>query len=304
MQRLPGTRVGLCADSDGSRITRTRTGVDGTGSAWQGGWHAVTIHRDDRQRESRTVSDDLLSDLPRVIAHRGASGEAPENTLAAVRLAAQQGARWVEVDVMVSADGRVVLHHDNWLDRCTDGSGWLLAKDYAELSVLDAGGWFGARYAGEPLATLEQLWELVERLGLGLNIEIKPVSGWEEPTAEAVCECLRRLRPERVPLLISSFSLDSLRIAMTRLPEIPRGYLASVVPPNWQERMRLADCISMHCHHYQVLDQDTAAAVKDAGKVLLCFTVNEVADAQRLMSWGVDSVISDYPGRIIAAIGT
>jgi glycerophosphoryl diester phosphodiesterase len=250
-----------------------------------------------------TVVERLLSDLGRVIAHRGASGEAPENTLEAMRLAASQGARWLEVDAMVTADGRAVLHHDNHLDRCTNGSGYLLAHSYDQVAKLDAGSWFAPQYSGARIPTVEALLDLVDELSLGLNVELKPVSGWEEPTAEIVCATLRQNWQQRTPLLLSSFSQESLKVARRMLPNVARGYVANVVPPNWPERMDVADCASLHCHHYQLLTASTAAAVKAAGKVLLCFTVNHADDAARLMSWGVDAVFSDYPARIIERVG-
>ena len=87
--------------------------------------------------------------LAPVIAHRGAAARAPENTLAAIRLAAEEGARWVEVDVKLSRDGHCILMHDELLARTTDGRGEVAHYDLDELQALDAGSWFAERHAGE-----------------------------------------------------------------------------------------------------------------------------------------------------------
>lgn len=245
----------------------------------------------------------FLAECPKVIAHRGASGVAPENTLAAIRAAAEQGARWVEVDVAVTADGVPVIHHDDRLERCTNGRGWLLAHSHQELKGLDAGSWFAPRFAGESLPTLEALLALAMDLGIGLNLEIKPLTGWEEPTASAAVKSLQEFGQDKCPLLLSSFSLAALRVAQALLPAVPRAYNAMVVPPDWQERLAAADCVGIHCHCEAKLDPETIRSVNAAGKKILCFTVNDTALARRLLDWGVDGLITDHPGRLIAALG-
>ena len=115
------------------------------------------------------------TDTPgRIVAHRGASRAAPENTLAAIRLASRQGARWLEFDTSLLGDATPVLHHDATLDRCTGATGPLDRLAAADLAGIDAGGWFGAQFAGEPLATLAQALDLFEELGLSANLEMKP----------------------------------------------------------------------------------------------------------------------------------
>src|SRR4051794_34519268 len=105
--------------------------------------------------------------LPKVIGHRGAKAYAPENTLAGIRTAAQQGARWVEVDVKLTRDGVPILMHDDTVDRTTNGKGAAATLDFAELRRLDAGAWFGPAFAGERIPTLEEALALVFDLDLG-----------------------------------------------------------------------------------------------------------------------------------------
>jgi len=235
-----------------------------------------------------------------VIAHRGASGDAPENTLAAVRLASEQGATWVEVDAMVTRDGYAVIHHDDELGRCNNGRGWVLGHDWADLARLDAGSWFAPCYAGEGIPTLDALVQTVLELDLGLNLEIKATDGWEEPTVDATVAVLRRLWPENRPLLISSFSERVLEYTAGALPGVSLGYNVTAIPRNWEHRLQALGAASLHCHYQATLTPAVAEAVKRAGYGLLCFTVNQSADARRVLDWGVDGVFTDYPGRLIA----
>ncbi len=93
--------------------------------------------------------------LPRVMGHRGAAAQAPENTLAGLRRAAELGARWVEFDVRLTGDGVPVLFHDDLLKRTTGAAGAMATTDYDSVARLDAGAWFGAAFAGEPVPSLE-----------------------------------------------------------------------------------------------------------------------------------------------------
>lgn len=240
--------------------------------------------------------------LGRVIAHRGASGSAPENTLAAVRKAAELGCTWVEVDVMVTADQQAVVHHDDELDRCTNGHGAVLAKRYSEIAALDAGSWFAPQFVGQRVPTLEQLVDAVLELGLGLNLEIKPTSGWEVPTSEIIMRTLEKIWPAQAPLLISSFSLEALRVARNHAPATPRGYVTDAIPPDWRQRLASAECVSLHCHYHKLLTRELAHEIKGEGMHLLCFTVNSLQDARRLLDWGVDALFSDFPERLIPSL--
>ncbi|WP_281166722.1 glycerophosphodiester phosphodiesterase [Paenibacillus ginsengihumi] len=109
---------------------------------------------------------------PLVIGHRGAAGEAPENTLASFRLALEQGADAVELDVHMSADGEIIVCHDATVNRTTDGQGAISTMSTAELRQLDAGRWFHERFAGERLPLLEEAFRLVPD-NIMIHVEIK-----------------------------------------------------------------------------------------------------------------------------------
>ncbi|MFN2146831.1 MAG: glycerophosphodiester phosphodiesterase, partial [Anaerolineales bacterium] len=111
------------------------------------------------------------SQAPLVIAHRGASAFAPENTLSAFTLAVKQGADAIELDAKLTADGRVVVYHDLTLDRTTSGKGKLAEKSLAELKRLDAGSFMGQEFRGERIPTLDEVFETVGDTLL-INVEL------------------------------------------------------------------------------------------------------------------------------------
>ena len=235
-------------------------------------------------------------DLPRLIGHRGLAAHAPENTLAGIRMAAAQGLSWVEIDAKLTADGVLILMHDDRLDRTTDGKGPVAATTFETIRRLDAGSWFDPAFAGERVPTLVESIDLLVSLGMGCNVEIKPCPGREMETAGAVGETLLRHWPaSHGRLVVSSFE----RAAMARFrdvaPDLPRGHLV------WDRTATmLADAASLgsgsiHCAH-QHLEEAAARAIKRAGFVLVVYTVNDPAQARRLIEWGVDTIISDTVG--------
>jgi glycerophosphoryl diester phosphodiesterase len=233
----------------------------------------------------------------RVIAHRGASFYAPENTLAAFALAADQGARAIECDAKLTRDRKIVLIHDDRLDRTTSGKGPVKRLD---LRALDAGSWFSPRFAGERVPTLEEGLALWAKRGLFPQIEIKPCLGRAAPTGAAVAALVAKAWPRRLPRpVLSSFSPRALAAARKTAPELPRAYLAERLPIDWRRRLKRLGCAALHCSH-KYLTEAKARRVKDAGYALRCYTVNDPARAKLLFSWGVDAVFTDCPDRILA----
>jgi len=238
-----------------------------------------------------------------VIAHRGASGRAPENTLAALRLAEADGAGWVEIDVKLSRDGHCVLMHDELLQRTTNGKGQIAQYDLDELKRLDAGSWFAMRFAGERIPTLAEAIGLCLDLGLEINLEIKPCPGRSRETATRVVEELHRLWPAGRPWpLLSSFAVPALEEARLLAPEMPRGLLIGRrVTRRALEMLDRLDCQTLHCDARGV-SADLAARLAARGRPLLCYTVNDAKWARKLIGAGVASVITDHPAEIKAAL--
>ena len=247
--------------------------------------------------------DGRTMNLPKIIGHRGAAAHAPENTLVGLRKAAALGVTWVEFDVMLTQDRVPVMHHDHDLSR-TAGLAQLVAHThYHDLGTLDAGRWFHGDFAGETIPTLSQVFALLAELGLGANLEIKPAPEREAETAEVVVTVLKRNWPaELPPPLISSFQDRCLEVAKSLAPEIARGHLFETLPGDWQERVAPLDCCCVHPKHNH-LDGETISAIQAAGYRVVTSTVNEPERAALLDGWGVDSIITDDPPAIVAALG-
>ncbi len=240
--------------------------------------------------------------LPRVMGHRGAAALAPENTLAGIRRAAATGVRWVEFDVMLTGDSVPVLFHDDNLKRITGRDALMAQTTYKDVRALDAGAWFRPEFAGEPVPTLEDGLALIRELGLGANIEIKPTSGRDRETAAATVEVVERCWPAaEPPPLISSFKRDSLAVVRDRAARLPRGLLAVRLPRDWLSAARVLECSTVHVAG-RWLTAKRAARIKAAGYGLACFTINDVAQARTLLDWGVDSIITDSPDVMVAAL--
>ena len=230
---------------------------------------------------------------PRWIAHRGAGKLAPENTLAAFRLGAAHGYRMFECDAKLSADGVVFLMHDATLDRTTSGHGTGGAQPWSPLSQLDAGGWHSRAFAGEPLATLENLARFCLANGHLLNIEIKPTPGTERETGEAVANLAARLwQGAAIAPLLTSFQAESLAGAKAVQPGLPRGLLLDTLREGWLAAASSLDCAAVVCNH-ALWDAGTVAQVHGAGMRALSYTVNDEWAAQRLTALGTDGIITD-----------
>jgi glycerophosphoryl diester phosphodiesterase len=238
--------------------------------------------------------------LPPLVGHRGAAALAPENTIAGFEAAARVGVGWVEFDAKLTRDGVVVLMHDDTLDRTTDGRGPVATTDYDAIRRLDAGGWFGPLWRGAAVPRLDAALHRLAELGLSPNIEIKPCPGREAATARAVVEVVRQVWPRRLPLLLSSFELDSLREAQTVAPGLPRGLLIWGGPAGWHERAAALACVSVHCSDDD-LTPDWAGAIKGAGYQLGVYTVNDRRRAAALRGWGVDCLFTDRPDALAGA---
>ena len=228
---------------------------------------------------------------PRIVAHRGGGALAPENTLGAIRLGAAMGFKGVEFDVMLAGDGTPVIIHDETVDRTTDGYGEVPKMTFSDLSLLRI-------QENERIPKYEEAVALCRELGLWANVEIKPASGHERATGEAVARMTRDLwRGAPLGPLLSSFSIDALAAARAVAPELPRGYLVDKIPGDWRDTMKRLACVALHCN-YKSLTEDLAAQIHGAGYAILLWTVNEPADARRLLVMGADCLVTDALERI------
>lgn len=228
-----------------------------------------------------------------VIGHRGASGTRPENTLVSFRRAVELGAHMVELDAQLTADGHVVVLHDDTLDRTTNARGRADGYSWRELSRLDAGTWHSAPYAGETLPTLAAVASFARAHKFAVNVEIKPMPGRERETGAAVALDAKSLwSGVATPPLLSSFSEVALEAARDAAPELPRAYLLDELPGDWRERALGLECVALDFRHTLL----TGALVRDvraAGFRVLAWTVNDPRRVDALDEFGVDSVITD-----------
>ncbi|HEH9402652.1 TPA: glycerophosphodiester phosphodiesterase [Aeromonas bestiarum] len=225
-----------------------------------------------------------------IIAHRGASGLAPENTLKAIRLALTLGAQAIEIDVQ-RADGELWVFHDRRLERCTNGGGVLTAQSRAYLAGLDAG-------EGEPIPTL---WQVMEAIAgkAELHIELKGAQ-----TADEVARLTRRAEAELgftpAHWVVSSFHHPELARFAALRPEIRLGALTATIPLTLAAFAAELGAWSLNCD----LDFVDAALVMDAhrrGLKVLVYTVDHTADLAALAAMGVDGIFTNRPDRFLTA---
>ena len=240
---------------------------------------------------------------PHILAHRGGGTRAPENTLAAMRCGLAYGFHAVEFDVMLSRDGVPILMHDDQMGRTVAGCGHISQLTAAEVLALDAGAWFGPQFVGERVPTFADVIAFCKAHGIWMNVEIKPASGFERETGQAVAVLVQQMFAAEIAArahgadaaalpLLSSFSYDALQAAQRTAVEIPRGLLMDRVLPDWQSALQELDAVALHTNH-QHLSPELTAQVKAAGYGLLCYTVNDVQRATDILAWGVDAFCTD-----------
>jgi len=224
------------------------------------------------------------------IAHRGASGRFPENTLKAFAAAMDAGAQMCELDVHLTIDGTVVVIHDETVERTTDGRGAVRSMTLEELKRLDAGIRFGGEFAGERIPTLEEVMTLAEGR-CGLNIEIKSAG-----VERKVCELIVGRRA-LATAMISSFDWDALAVVRHFQPRVRVGLLAS----QWPARLvgaafeLKAESINPRS---DIVTEDLCIAAHERNLSVYTWTVDEPAEMRRLIAFGVDGIMTNYPERL------
>lgn len=232
---------------------------------------------------------------PKVVAHRGGGRLAPENTLAAMQCGLDYGFRAVEFDVMLSKDAVPVLMHDPEFGRTVAGSGSVSNTLAQSLTKMDAGSWFDPRFSDVHVPTYEAVFHFCQAHGIWMNVEIKPVPGFEQETGAVVArltsEWMRKTDHAIAPLF-SSFSFDALMCAKQSAPDIARAYLLEDYDPDYLNALQKLDAVALHTDHKK-LTPEWASAIKQAGYGLLCYTVNDLDRAKEIRAWGVDAICTD-----------
>ena len=242
----------------------------------------------------------MLQGMPSVIAHRGASNDAPENTLAALELAKSMGAEWVEFDVQMTATGELVVFHDTRVERTTDGQGKVGRLPLDVLRRLDAGGWFAPRFSNERVPLLSEWLKKARELSLGLNLEIKSCFLKERIVVERVYHAIETYWPEKTSpeLLISSFSYRVLQACYRQSRKVPLGWVVNKLPYRWQLKLQQCECVSMHLNVDRVTPE-VISVVNEAGYDVLVFTVDDAQQAWKLLGDGVTAVFSNKASLLV-----
>jgi glycerophosphoryl diester phosphodiesterase len=237
---------------------------------------------------------------PIIYAHRGASGTAPENTMAAFEKAVAVGSQGIECDVQMTKEGKLIICHDELVDRTTNGKGFIKDKTYEEIKSLDAGKWFDEGYSGQRIPLLEELLDLVKLSGIFLNIELKTgivqYHGMEDKVAEMVksYDLLDKT-------IFSSFNHYSLVEIKDKYPTAITGalFMEGLYQP-W----KYLESIKCNCAHpfYMAAQPIITAGLLQNGYTINTFTVDDPAIGERLIKAGVEGIITNHPERMLAIL--
>jgi glycerophosphoryl diester phosphodiesterase len=242
----------------------------------------------------------------RIIAHRGHKTEAPEQTMAAYRMAVELGAEMIEADVQLSRDGVAVMMHDWTLERTTSGRGPVSGLDWAEIATLDAGSWFDPRFASERVPRLEELFALAEETGTALCLEAKG-----ETLAENLAVSLRIgeeiARRGRLEVdVLASFDHEALREAAVRVPglrvapdRLPEHGVSTAEALLRQARAIGAPIIQ---HHFADLRPEVAAEVQAAGVEIWAWPPTSPEEVAVAIASGAIGIMGDDVRNIVVAL--
>lgn len=243
----------------------------------------------------------------RIIAHRGASGYAPENTLASFRKAFEMGAKEIELDVQLTSDGQLVVIHDYYLDRTTNGSGMIMNTDYAQIKDLDAGSWFSKNFASERVPLLSEVFELCKSenekekqtkgeafVPICVHVEIKKTKLEQRSVEHYVLELTKECYDVK-HVIFSSFHHECLQ-NLLNAEKVNCGVLLG------SQVLGTIDYLDRHHINSYSINQSAefidAHCVVEAHKnnlKVLSYTVNSKEVAKYFEAIGVDGIFSNYP---------
>lgn len=236
--------------------------------------------------------------LPWIIAHRGASGHAPENTLAAFERAVQLGATFIEADLHLTRDARFVAIHDSTLERTTNGRGAVHDHTLAELRQLDAGKWFDREFSGEHIPTLEEILDFSLRNDVVFYLELKYDVAWG--MHHALVAALRNTESAARTVVIS-FDPTTLQAVHRLEPSLMTGLL---VEDGSVDFLSVASRIGARqvCPTAKLVTPELVLQAHRADLQLVAWTVDKVDEMRAMMSAGVDGIITDFPDRLRATM--
>lgn len=243
-----------------------------------------------------------FGDRPLIVAHRGNSGLAPENTLTAIRQGVEAGAEMVEIDVQVTADERLIVFHDPVLGRTTNGSGRVIAHTYDQIASLDAGSWMDSRYAGEQVPLLLDVLEYLHGRAY-LNIELKRYDDNAEIAERFLSSVMRTLQVAEMLdfTLVSSFDHGLLAHVHELGWKIPCAVILhpdDLALPSERALPVGAKAVVMS---KKQLSHARVADAREHELPLGVYTINTDEEAVRAHRYGANAIVTNFPARIIAA---
>ncbi|MDI0274734.1 glycerophosphodiester phosphodiesterase family protein [Bacillus safensis] len=229
-----------------------------------------------------------------IIAHRGSSSAAPENTIAAFDLAVQQGADYIELDVQLTMDQHVAVIHDDTVDRTTNGSGLVKSYTLDQLKKLDAGSWFDSQYANERIPTLQEILERYSQ-HVGILIEIKHPKQ-QIGIEKAVVDIINRFAYSR-HITVQSFDANALQRVKAYAPSLRTAFI--IKPSAFKLTKRklaayssFADCLNMK---KTMINRWWIDRIHSFGMDVFIWTVKDQKTADRMKTYPIDGVVTDHP---------
>lgn len=238
----------------------------------------------------------------KIYAHRGSSGTKPENTLAAFRDAANLNIYGVELDVHLTKDGKIVVIHDESIDRTSNGTGYIKDMTLSELRAFDYGSWFSPDFAGEKIPTLEEVLEIFKNTSHHVNIELKSDVFPYEGLGHKVLHVIESLQlAERV--VVSSFDHEAIREFKKSAAHIEVALLSMEVLVDIYDYARFIPADAIHISLPAALRKMAKEALVK-GAILRVFTVNEVEHALAVNNVGIHAIFTDYPEKMMKVFET
>ncbi|PLT28583.1 glycerophosphodiester phosphodiesterase [Peribacillus deserti] len=249
-------------------------------------------------KKGMNKNDVISPKYPLIIAHRGASGYCPENTLAAFNESLKMGTKYIELDIQLSRDGELVVIHDTTLERTTNGKGYVKNWTYEDLSRLDAGSWFNEQYKEERIQRLQDVLARYNEAA-GFVIEIKKPAlyqGIEEKLADALSEITFQ-SDLLFPVMVQSFDENSLKTFRSFAPDIPIGLLVKRQPAgiSTKRMKRISQYAQFINPKINMVNRRLIKRIHSVGLGVFVWTVKDKKTAEKLRLYGVDGIITDFP---------
>ncbi|MEC0258581.1 glycerophosphodiester phosphodiesterase family protein [Paenibacillus lautus] len=261
-----------------------------------------------REQEVWMRSEDARDQSWVNIAHRGASGYAPENTMASFGKAFDMGADMLELDVQLSKDGQVVVIHDSTVERTTDGQGEVGDLTFEELRMLDAGSWYDSAFKGEVIPALAEVLEHFAGR-IGLLIELKSPSLYPG-IEQKVADDLNRYNigadgGERYKdlIIVQSADTDSLLRFRKLMPDIPLGVIITSAGDLSKQRLEDMKAYAEYVNvSMRLVSKGLVQKIHQSGMKTMVWTIRDMLQIPYVLQINVDGIITDYPDRVPISI--